>query len=97
MLKNLFFGCAVLFLSFGCKTSVNNDTMKVTGTIEPQGITSYQYGTHTLSNEDIFYALKSDSVDLNDYLNQEVTITAEKIEGYPVDGGPEFLLVLKVD
>lgn len=97
MLKNLIFGFSFLFLTFGCKTSVNNDDIKVTGIIEEQGITSYQYGTHTLSNDDTFYALKSDVVDLNNYLNKEVSITAEKIEGYPVDGGPEFLLVLEVN
>lgn len=74
----------------------NTDQMEVTGTIAQQGITSYQYGTHTLSNDDTFYALKSEAVNLDDYLDQEVTIRAKKIEGYPVDGGPDYLLVLEV-
>lgn len=74
----------------------NTDQMKVTGTIAQQGMTSYQYGTHTLTNDDTFYALKSEAVDLDNYVDQEVTIRAKKIEGYPVDGGPEYLLVLEV-
>lgn len=99
MLKNLFFGCSVLFLSFGCKTNLTNDNIEmitVTGVIEQQGITTYQYGTHTLSNEETFYALKSDVVNLDEYLNEEITIIAKKLEGYPVDGGPDFLLVQEV-
>lgn len=70
--------------------------MEVTGTIEQQGMTSYQYGTHTLTNDETFYALKSEKVDLDEYVGQKVTVTAEKIQGYPVDGGPEYLMVLKV-
>lgn len=70
--------------------------MEITGTIREQGITSYQYGTHTIETENNFYALKSEAVDLSKYLDQEVTIVAEKIEGYPVDGGPDYLLVLEV-
>lgn len=78
-------------------TQEKNTPMEITGTIEEQGITSYQYGTHTLTTAtDDFYALKSDAVDLNNYLNEDVTIVAEKIEGYPISGGPDYLLVLEV-
>lgn len=71
--------------------------MEIVGTIQEQGMTTYQYGTHTIttSNDD-FYALKSDSVNLGNYVGTEITITAEKIEGYPVDGGPVYLRVLEV-
>lgn len=78
-------------------TTVNQtDQMEVTGTIQQQGITSYQYGTHTISNDETFYALKSEKVDLDDYIDEEVTIVAEKIEGYPLSGGPDYLLVLEI-
>ena len=74
-----------------------SEKMEITGTIEQQGITSYQYGTHTITSaDDEFYALKSDAVNLDEYLSEEVTIVAEKIEGYPLSGGPEYLLVLEV-
>lgn len=78
------------------KMEQKEDKMEVTGTIQQQGITSYQYGTHTLTNDETFYALRSETVNLDNYIDQEVTIVAKKIEGYPVDGGPDYLLVLEV-
>lgn len=78
------------------KAQRNPDQMEVTGTIQQQGITSYQYGTHTLTNDETFYALRSETVNLDDYLDREVTVKAKKIEGYPVDGGPDYLLVLEI-
>ena len=70
--------------------------MEITGSIAQQGMTSYQYGTHTITNEETFYALKSDKVNLDDYLGETVTIVAKKISGYPLDGGPDFLMVLEI-
>ncbi|HET8886595.1 MAG TPA: hypothetical protein VFM70_09625 [Salinimicrobium sp.] len=98
-MKIVSFILSLLFLTATCQNSTekNADKMQITGTIEQQGITTYQYGTHTISSEEESYALKSDAVNLDNYLNQEVTITAEKITGYPVDGGPEYLLVLEVE
>ncbi|MDX1603277.1 MAG: hypothetical protein R3209_09405 [Salinimicrobium sediminis] len=78
-------------------TEVNSERMEITGTIEQQGMTSYQYGTHTITTaDDEYYALKSEAIELDNYLNEEVTIVAEKIEGYPLSGGPDYLLVLEV-
>lgn len=86
----------ILFAATCNRATSQNDGMTVTGTIQEQGITSYQYGTHTLTNSDVFYAVKSDSLDLNDYLNREVTVRVRPIEGYPIEGGPEYLEVLEV-
>ena len=79
-------------------SSTVEDSFEVTGRIGEQGITSYQYGTHTLTNgdEETFYALKSETVDLDQYIGQEVKVTAVEIEGYPLEGGPSYLLVIKV-
>ncbi|MDX1754075.1 MAG: hypothetical protein R3259_12855 [Salinimicrobium sediminis] len=78
-------------------TEVNSERMEITGTIEQQGMTSYQYGTHTITTaDDEYYALKSEAIELDNYLNEEVTIVAEKIEGYPLSRGPDYLLVLEV-
>lgn len=89
-------GFILLFFAATCSSGVTNEKEEITGTIQEQGITSYQYGTHSLTTPDQFYALKSEAVDLNEYLNQEVTVVVERVPGYPVDGGPEFLQVLKV-
>lgn len=108
VLLNLLAGLSLLFFTQTCSNStteedgtasavINQNTMKITGTIREQGMTTYQYGTHTITTaNDEFYALTSEAVNLDNYTNQEVTIVAEKIEGYPVDGGPDYLKVLEV-
>lgn len=62
---------------------------EITGTLQKQGITYYMYGTHVISG----YALRSDLVSLDDFINRNVTITGYKIDGYPVDGGPVYIEV----
>lgn len=94
-------GFFLVLFTATCNNATENeqtktDNMEVTGTIQQQGITSYQYGTHTLTNDETFYALRSEAVNLDDYLDEEVTIIAKKIDGYPLEGGPEYLLVLEV-
>lgn len=90
--------CIICWSSFSCKSGDGkNDSSTYSGTIEATGITSYQYGTHTLETENSFYALRSKQVDLARYEGENVTIRAVKIEGYPVDGGPEYLEVLSVE
>ncbi|WP_029036980.1 hypothetical protein [Salinimicrobium xinjiangense] len=106
-LISFFFGSFLILFTATCGTVteedrsasavINEKSMEITGTIQKQGITSYQYGTHTITTaNDEFYALKSETVDLDDYLDEEVTIVAEKIEGYPLSGGPVYLLVHEV-
>ncbi|WP_424495358.1 hypothetical protein [Salinimicrobium sp. GXAS 041] len=89
-------GTLLLFLTAACNQNKSKNHLEITGTIQEQGITSYQYGTHTLTNSETFYAVRSDSVNLNDYLNEEVTVMGQKISGYPLDGGPEYLEILEI-
>ena len=95
LFSGLVIGIIILF-STSCGSGNTDEGKQYSGTIEPSGITSYQYGTHTLDAGDEFYALKSEVVDLSQYEGEKVTITATKIEGYPVDGGPVYLNVTKV-
>lgn len=81
-----------LFSTSCDNTEINSEKLEIKGTIQKQGITTYQYGTHTSSG----YALRSSAVNLDDYINQKVTVIGEKIDGYPVDGGPDFIEVEKV-
>ena len=62
---------------------------EITGTLQKQGVTYYMYGTHIISG----YALRSDLVNLDDFINRNVTIIGYKIDGYPVDGGPVYIEV----
>lgn len=87
---------ALIFFSVNCGSAFVNSNKEYTGTIEAAGITSYQYGTHKLISGDNFYALKSDKINLSEFEGKEITLTASLIEGYPVDAGPEFLLVTSV-
>lgn len=86
----------LVFLNATCDRQNLNEQMQLTGTIVSQGITSYQYGTHTLNTEEEFYALKSEKLDLDEFIGKEVSISGSKIEGYPVDGGPLYILVTNV-
>jgi hypothetical protein len=84
----------VSFVLVSCSTqNADDDQMEITGIIQKQGITTYQYGTHTISG----FALRSRTVDLDSYIDKKVTVMGHKIEGYPVDGGPEFIEVDKVE
>lgn len=86
----------ILFTATCRNTNQNSDTMEVTGRLEPIGMTTWQYGTHTISDDEDFYALRGKEVNLQEYEGKQVTITATKVEGYPVDGGPVFLEVTSI-
>lgn len=88
-----------LIVSLAFFTSCDKDSLdpnELEGVIAVQGITTYQYGTHTLTTDTEFFALRSETVDLEQFINQNVVIRFEKISGYPVDGGPDYLEVLEV-
>ena len=78
------------------KENIDSNSIEVTGILHKQGFTTYQYGTHTISEDDIFYALRSSSLNLDDYVSQTVTIVGEKVDGYPIDGGPDYLEVVEI-
>ncbi len=91
-----------LVLSLATLTACNtveqdSEDNRYTGKITQTGITTYQYGTHTLTNDDTFYALTSETVDLDKYVGKRVTLKAKEMEDYPVDGGPEYLKVTAVE
>ncbi|GAA4311280.1 hypothetical protein GCM10023115_33140 [Pontixanthobacter gangjinensis] len=95
-----FFSAIGIFLLLAVQSSCGSlnpeKSKQYSGIIKPAGITTYQYGTHRLETKGAFYALRSDSIDLEQYEDQKVKITATRIKGYPVDGGPVFLEVTKV-
>lgn len=79
-------------------TTIMAQSVSATGTLEKQGITSYQYGTHVLKDgKKTIYALTSKSVKLGDYAGKKVTITGTLIDGYPLDGGPAFVEVTSIE
>ncbi|MDT0687707.1 hypothetical protein [Autumnicola psychrophila] len=89
----------LFFFTSACSSTTGNGStlLRITGVVQASGITSYQYGTHTLTSEEKSYALKSTNIDLSKYEGETVKISAEKIKGYPVENGPEFLNVQKIE
>jgi len=70
------------------------------GIVEPQGITSYQYGSHVLIDETgvTRYALRSDDpVMLDEVTGRHVRVHGDMVPGYPVDMGPPLIDVKQVD
>lgn len=99
--RNLFvFLTAICFsVAFSaCKKETGFWSTKAEGTILKPQNTSYMYGTHVLQpeNSKTFYALMSEEVDLDKYLNKKVEIKGHKMKGYPVGDGPEYIKVSKV-
>ena len=90
--KFTLFIALILFLSYSCKKSLFSNKVKETGFIQKQGITTYMYGTHTITD----YALKSNSINLDNYINKNVSVIGKKIDGYPTDGGPDYIEVKKI-
>lgn len=95
-----------LFMSVslsGCTKENTADTIKETypfrfkGLVKKPEVTTYMYGTHTISNEGKTYALKSSTINLDTYINKTVTVKGTKIKGYPVDGGLEYVDVKEVE
>jgi hypothetical protein len=82
------------FAGFGAGSS-KPEEVTATGFIKKQGITTYMYGAHVLLDEKgkTLYALKSDNIDLNKYINRKVTVRGYLVAGYPIDSGPNYLNV----
>lgn len=93
LLRTTLLGILICLLAISCdKDDINSKRIEIIGSIQKQGITTYQYGTHTISG----YALRSSSITLDDYINQNVTVIGYKIDGYPVDGGPAYIEVEEI-
>ena len=92
-MKKLILLVSILTLSLSCEKNMTTlIPIEITGIIQKQGVTSYMYGTHVISG----YALRSNSILLDNYINYNVTIVGYKIYGYPVDGGPDYIEVTDI-
>lgn len=66
----------------------------LTGTLKKTApsITTYQYGAFHMDT----VALRSNSIDLNLYVDELVTVRGYQIEGYPLSGGPVYVEVEEI-
>lgn len=78
------------------------EEVSATGVLEQQGATTYQYGTHTITDDasGTTYALVSERVDLDLYAGERVTVYGTLVSGYEngqVEGGPPLVDVTRVE
>jgi len=99
MKKLILLGLTLMILggcsSYGVKESADN-TVSRSGVISEIGMSTWMYGSYVLSDESgkAMTALDGDdSLDLGSYQGESVEVTGTLKEGYPVDGGPEYLEV----
>lgn len=98
-MKKLLILLAVGFTFASCSTtkpSGDKSMIELSGKIQKQGMTTYQYGSHTIQSGDKTYALKSTAVNLDTFEDKEVILKGTKVPGYPVENGPELIDVKEV-
>ena len=79
----------------------DGETVAATGVLEKPEATSYMYGTHAITDEasGTRYALTSESVNLDAYIDELVTIYGTFVPGYEngLGGGPPLIEVSWVE
>lgn len=101
-MKKLAAAILVMVLAAVTPALAQEEGVVATGVIEEAGITTYQYGSHAITDEatGTFYALTSEDVDLSAYTGQRVTIYGTLVPGYEsgqVEGGPPLVDVSAVE
>jgi hypothetical protein len=86
------------FAGYGTNPSKAGE-ITATGFLKKQGITTYMYGTHVLLDDSgrTLYALRSDTIDLNKYINRQVRVRGYLVQGYPLESGPNYLNVKSIE
>ena len=91
--------CLVIALFTNCEKEegiIGEYQYELKGEIQKMGPTWYMYGTHQIRSNRATYAIKSNTVDLDKYLNKKVTIWGDPIPGYPIDFGPDYIKVKRI-
>ena len=99
MKKVLILALIVTALSSCVIMNSANNTSKITltGKVEKLGLTPFRYGTHSIKMHGQIYAIKSASINLDNYLDRQVTLKGVKVAGYPLEGGPELIEVTDIN
>lgn len=100
-MKKLLFLFVIGAVAAGCGTTKQKPTppsnvIELSGKLEKLGMSTFQYGTHVLKSADKTYALKSDKLSLDGYVDKEVTLKGTKVDGYPIEAGPDLIEVQEI-
>jgi len=84
---------------FSCTDKDDPALKSAEGVLKKLEASTFMYGTHLLETDSgtIQYALKSKTVNLDLYNDEKVKVKGNLIDGYPVDGGPEYMEVKEIE
>lgn len=91
----MFIACLTLASCSVHKANVEN-AIQLSGTIEPLGMSTFQYGTHLIKSSGTTYSLKSNKVNLDSFSGKAVTLIGVRVAGYPVENGPALVDVMSI-
>lgn len=97
----MFFILILLFTTLilsSCDLLESEESVSSTGKLSKLEASVWMYGSHILRDNEgkIKYALESSKINLDDYEGKTVIVFGEKVEGYPVDFGPDFMKVTRI-
>ena len=98
IMRKLILFFALIVICFSCEDDNDTSMKSSSGIIRELQGSFYMYGTHTLESNtgETLYALSSSSINLYEFNDMNVEVKGNLIDGYPVDGGPEYLEVKTV-
>lgn len=88
------------FAFASCSTrnvSDNQNLIQLSGKIEKLEVSGFGYGSHLINSDRKMYALTSKDIDLNKFVGKAVIAKGKKIDGYPLEGGPDYIEIIQVD
>jgi len=92
----LILGAGLTGCSARKQIQANDNVVVLGGKLSKRGVTTFQYGTHLLDAGDKTYALKSSKVNLDGFAERQVVLKGTRVEGYPLENGPDLIEVLEV-
>jgi hypothetical protein len=98
MRKIIFISSLILFL-VSCDSSVeSNNSFSIVGFLKKIDTSTWQYGTHTLNDQQgkPIYALRSSNLNLDDFNNKMVRIIGEKIKHH-IGSGPIYVDAISIE
>jgi len=97
-MKKLIILFALIIFCFSCE-DYDPAVIGTTGIVKAWHCNYHMYGTHKLESNTggVLFALTSSSVNLDDYEGVYVEVIGKRIDGYPVDDGPEYIEVHTVN
>lgn len=89
----------IILASCSSSTVENNNLITKNGILTKIEMSTWMYGSYILSDENgkpIVALEENENIEFEKYNGKKVEVKGELIEGYPLDGGPEYLSVKSI-